>query len=75
MTRELQDIARDWGFAVGRRRSARLIRENDVKARQKRRFKRTTDSEHSRPVASNITGQDFAADGPKGRIGSAISTR
>ena len=43
MTRELQDN----GFAVGRRRMARLMRENDLKARQKRRFKRTTDGEHS----------------------------
>ena len=40
MTRELQDN----GFAVGRRRTARLMRENDLKARQKRRFKLTTDS-------------------------------
>ena len=57
MTRELQDN----GFAVGRRRTARLMRENDIKARQKRRFKRTTDSEHSWPVAPNIIDQDFAA--------------
>ncbi len=40
------------------------MRENDIKARQKRRFKRTTDSEHSWPVAPNIIDQNFAADGP-----------
>ena len=73
MTRELQDIARDWGFAVGRRRTARLMRENDLKARQKRRFKRTTDSEHSWPVAPNIIDQDFAADGPNQKWGVDIS--
>ena len=43
MTRELQDE----GVQVGRRRTARLMRENGLKARQKRRFKRTTDSHWS----------------------------
>ena len=54
MTRELQDE----GHAVGRRRTARLMRENGLAARQKRRFKRTTDSEHSWPVAPNLLGQE-----------------
>ena len=44
MTREL----RDSGLAIGRRRTARLMHENGFKARQKRRFKRTTDSQHAR---------------------------
>ena len=35
MTRELKDD----GFAIGRRRTARLMRENGLRARQKRRFK------------------------------------
>jgi putative transposase len=43
MTREL----RDGGLTVGRRRIARLMRENGLRARQKRRFKRTTDSHHA----------------------------
>ena len=38
MTRELQDQ----GLSVGRRRTARLMRENGLRARQPRRFKRTT---------------------------------
>ena len=41
MMREL----RDSGLTVGRRRTARLMRENGLRARQKRRFKRTTDSQ------------------------------
>jgi putative transposase len=69
MTRELQDE----GFAIGRRRTARLMRENDLKARQKRRFKRTTDSQHAWPVASNIIDQDFAAAGPDEKRGADIS--
>ena len=40
MTRELQDD----GFSIGRRRTARLMRENGMQARLKRRVKRTIDA-------------------------------
>lgn len=59
MTHELQDE----GLEVGRRRTARLMRENGLKARQKRRFKRTTDSYHafrSRPTCSSRTSRPSA---------------
>ena len=52
------------GVAVGRHRVARIMRENDLKARQKTRFKKTTDSDHGGPVAMNVLDQDFAARGP-----------
>ena len=60
--RELRDI----GLVVGRRRIARLMRDNGLQARQKRRFKRTTDSHHAWPVAPNLLDQDFTATGPDG---------
>jgi putative transposase len=69
MTRELQD----GGLAVGRRRTARLMRENGLKARQKRRFRRTTDSHHAWPVAPNLLDQDFAATRPDEKWGTDIS--
>ncbi|MGE7207818.1 IS3 family transposase [Sphingomonas sp. NPDC019816] len=69
MTRELQDD----GFAIGRRRTARLMRENGLRARQKRRFKRTTDSEHAWPIAPNIIDQDFTATAPNQKWGVDIS--
>jgi putative transposase len=69
MTRELQDD----GFAIGRRRTARLMRENDLRARQKRRFKRTTDSEHAWPIAPNIIDQDFTATATNQKWGVDIS--
>ena len=69
MTHEL----RDNGLAVGRRRTARLMRENGLVARQKRRFKRTTDSEHAWPVAPNLLEQDFAAARADEKWGSDIS--
>ena len=64
---------RDSGLAIGRRRVARLMRENGMKARQRRRFKRTTDSLHAFPVAPNLLDQDFAATGPNQKWGADIS--
>ena len=69
LTRELQDQ----GLAVGRRRTARLMRENGLRARQKRRFRRTTDSLHAFPVAPNLLDQDFTAEGSNEKWGADIS--
>jgi putative transposase len=69
MVREL----RDSGLAIGRRRIARLMRENGFTARQKRRFKRTTDSQHAWPVAPNLLDQDFVAVRPDEKWGADIS--
>jgi putative transposase len=69
LTRELQDE----GLEVGRRRTARLMRENGLKARQKRRFKRTTDSHHAFPVAPNLLDQDFSAERPNQKWNADIS--
>jgi len=69
MRRELQDA----GLVVGRRRIARLIRDNGLQARHKRRFKRTTDSHHAGPIAPNLLDQDFTATGPNKKWGADIS--
>ena len=61
------------GLSVGRHRVARLMRENGLKAHQKRRFKRTTDSHHDCPVAFNILDQDFDCHGPDSKWGADIS--
>ena len=59
-TRDRQDT----GLAGGRRRTARLRRENGLRARQPRRFKRTTDSLHAVPVAPNLIAPDFSTERP-----------
>lgn len=61
------------GIRAGRHRTARLMRENGLKARQKTRFKRTTDSSHGEPVAPNLLDQDFTCDGPDQKWGVDIS--
>lgn len=63
----------DEGHEIGRHRTARLMRENQLIARQKRRFKRTTHSEHAWPVAPNLLAQDFTADGRDRKWGADIS--
>ena len=69
MTHEL----RGQGLETGRRRVARLMRENGLRARQPRRFRRTTDSLHAFPVAPNLLDQDFAAERPDEKWGADIS--
>ena len=64
---------RENGLTIGRHRVARLMSENGMKARQKTRFKKTTDSDHGGPVAPNILDQDFATDAPNKKWGVDIS--
>ena len=52
------------GKEVGRGRVERLMRENGIQARRKRRFRRTTDSCHPFPVADNVLARDFEAEKP-----------
>jgi len=52
------------GRRVGRKRVARLMRGMGLSARRKRRFRRTTDSTHTFPVAPNLLGRDFTASAP-----------
>ncbi len=52
------------GIHCGRKRIIRLMQEKGIIARRKRRKARTTNSNHSSPVASNLLKRDFAADAP-----------
>jgi transposase InsO family protein len=40
------------------------MRESDLAARTRRRFRKTTDSKHSFPIAPNVLERDFTAAGP-----------
>ena len=66
------DLSAD-GLTIGRHRVARLMRDNALKANKKRRFKKTTDSNHAGPVAANLLGQDFACKQPDRKWGVDIS--
>jgi len=60
MVREL----RGRGFPASKERVERLMRENGIRARHKRRYKATTDSKHSLPIAPNVLDRGFAPAAP-----------
>ena len=45
----------------GKKRVARLMRENSIRAKQKKKFKAITDSKHYHPVAPNLLQRNFEA--------------
>ncbi len=47
------------GRGVGKKRVERLMRQEGITARRKPRFRRTTDSNHSHPIAPNILERKF----------------
>jgi len=52
------------GIRVGEKRVARLMHQEGLVARQKRRFRRTTDSNHPNPIAPNVVARDFEPKAP-----------
>ncbi|AEJ02474.1 Integrase catalytic region [Nitrosomonas sp. Is79A3] len=60
MVREL----RDRGFPASKKRVERLMRENGIRARHKRRYKITTDSRHNLPIAPNLLDRNFSPAAP-----------
>jgi putative transposase len=52
------------GRKVGRKRVERLMRQNGLQARRKRRFCRTTDSRHALPIAPNVLARNFETGAP-----------
>ncbi|WP_370690498.1 IS3 family transposase [Nitrosomonas sp.] len=55
MVREL----RDRGFPDSEKRVERLMRENGIRTRHKRRYKVTTDSKHNLSIAPNLLDRNF----------------
>jgi len=58
--RILRDL-RETGFACGKHRVARLMRQASLRAVAAPRFRVTTDSKHALPVAKNLLNRDFTA--------------
>jgi putative transposase len=52
------------GIRVGRKRVERVMRETGLRGAQKRRFRCTTDSRHSLPIAPNVLARAFDPDAP-----------
>jgi transposase InsO family protein len=52
------------GHRTSRKRVARLMRQHGLAGRRRRRFRATTDSGHTLPVASNVLARQFAQPAP-----------
>ena len=60
ITRELHDK----GFCVGKNRVARRMRQAGLRSIVRRKYRPTTDSKHSYPVAENLLQRDFTVTAP-----------
>jgi transposase InsO family protein len=60
MVREL----RGRGFPASKERVERLMRENNIHARYKKRYKVTTDSKHNMPIAPNLLDRNLNPSAP-----------
>jgi len=69
MTEELKEV----GVDVGHRRVGRLMRENGIVVERTRKFKATTDSDHTFNIAPNLLYRDFSAAGPNQKWAGDIS--
>ena len=56
------------GIRVGKERVHKLMKLHGIKARGKRKFKATTDSNHELPVAENLLDRDVHAGGAGSRL-------
>ena len=61
-----KDLRED-GEAVSEKRVGRLMREAQIQGHVPKRFKQTTDSQHSDPIAANVLARDFTASAPNER--------
>jgi putative transposase len=52
------------GKRYGRNRVARLMRKDGLRAKTKRKFKATTNSQHQLPVAANLLNREFTPERP-----------
>jgi putative transposase len=60
----LQEDLADHGVSIGVHRIKRIKREHDIRCKQRRKYKATTNSKHNLPVAANHLDQKFRADAP-----------
>jgi transposase InsO family protein len=62
--RVMRELWKEYGIGVSRKRVARLMREHGLNARRRRKFIRTTNSNHGLRVCENLLKQEFQAAHP-----------
>lgn len=63
-SRRVKHALADRGKCVSRKRISRLMREESIACKTKRKFKATTNSRHDKPVAENKLDRNFQQDKP-----------
>jgi len=61
---KIADELNDMGFPVGKNRVARRMKAAGLRSIVRRKYRATTDSKHSHPVADNLLQRNFKTDGP-----------
>ena len=72
-SRTMMNNLREEGFDIGRDRTRRLMKALQLKVKQKRKYKVTTDSKHKLPVARNVLNRDFSPSAPNRAWGTDIT--
>ena len=63
-SRTMAKNLRQEGFEIGRNKTRRLMKQLQLKVKQKRKYKVTTDSKHNFPVAKNVLNREFSPSAP-----------
>jgi len=63
-TRRIKRSLAKKGYQVSRRRVGKLMKQEQLCCKTKRRFKATTNSRHQLPIAENLLKRDFSATAP-----------
>ena len=73
-SRTLAENLRGESFKIGRDRTRRLMKALNLKVKQKRKYKVTTDSKHHLPVAENVLNRWFSPQAPNQAWGTDITS-
>jgi len=63
-SRRIKEALAKEGIIISRKRISRLMKENQLWVKTKKRFKATTDSKHQLPVADNLLNRNFSVNVP-----------
>jgi transposase InsO family protein len=63
-TRRLKKVLEKQGYTASRLRIGRIMQESQLRCKTKRRFKATTNSKHTLPIAPNQLDRQFNVNKP-----------
>jgi transposase InsO family protein len=67
--KRITDELKENNEKCSKNRVAKRMKQNNLRAKAKKKFKATTDSKHNLPVAANLLDRDFTATAPNQKWG------